>query len=195
MMTIEQSAPSGLRRAVSTAHDVVSVARAVAQKPLRRASWGALLNLPCFGVVDFGRMYRSGLPRTRAHFEHIRTLGIRTIVCVRSGGSTLELKAFARRNRIRLIEVELGAEPEHDLRPAWRAVDACLADENDKVLLLCEDGRHRTGLVVALARLLRGSSRESALREYHHFAGAWPAADDVAHVARTVRAAELPLAG
>src|SRR6478735_11922643 len=159
-MWLDRSASPGFRRAVYAAHDVVSIARAVAAHPLERASWGRLLNLPRFSEVVPGRVYRSGLPRTRAHFDRVLALGIRTLVCVRGGGATLDLKAFARKNGIRLLEIELGPDLEYDVGRAQRAAEAALAPENQPALIHCDGGRHRAGMVVALARLSLGWSLE-----------------------------------
>lgn len=189
-MWLDRSASPGFRRAVYTAHDVVTIARSVVARPLERSSWGSLLNLPRFDVVEPGRIYRSGLPRTRAHFERVKSLGVRTLICVRGGGATLELKAFARRSGIRLLEIELGPDLAYDVRLAQRAAVAALDPENQPALVHCDGGRHRAGMVVALARVATGWSLDAALGEYLRLAQPWPFADNVAFIARAVRSAE-----
>jgi protein tyrosine/serine phosphatase len=188
----DYSASKGFRRAVYIAHDVVCVAYAVASKPLERASWSMLLDLPHFGVIDAGRVYRSGLPRTRAHFDQVLSLGIRTLICVRVGGATPELEAFARQNGIRLLDMDVGPDPQYDLGRARRAAEAALDPKHQPVLIHCGGGRHRAGMVVALTRLAKGWSLANVLGEYLHFAQPWPFAENVAFIVSAAQTADAP---
>ncbi|HMJ11026.1 MAG TPA: hypothetical protein VK524_06440, partial [Polyangiaceae bacterium] len=139
---LDRATPPALRRAIYTLHHAVSILRDVARQPLSRDSWGVLLNLPCFGVVQPGRIYRAGSPRAPRHFDHVRELGIRTLVCVRGGGATRELRDFAAQLRTELIEFDLGPDRAYDVVAARDAARTALEARHQPALVFCDGGRH-----------------------------------------------------
>jgi hypothetical protein len=62
MISIDRATPRPLRHAIYAMHHATRIARGVATAPWLRSSWGLILNLPSFGVVVPGRVYRSGSP-------------------------------------------------------------------------------------------------------------------------------------
>ena len=146
-----------------------------------------LLNLPCFGVVQPGRIYRAGSPRAPRHFDHVRELGIRTLVCVRGGGATRELRDFAAQLRTELIEFDLGPDRAYDVVAARDAARTALEARHQPALVFCDGGRHRAGMVVAMIRMQQGFSLHAALAEYYSYAEPWPFADNVLFIASSFR--------
>ncbi len=180
---LDRATPKSLRRALYTLHHVAIIARAVAHAPLSRTSWGVLLNLPCFGVVQAGRVYRSGSPRAPRHFEHVLELGIRTLICVRGGGATLPVREFAAERDLRLLEYDLGPDCAYDERAICGAAAAARDPAQQPALVFCDGGRHRAGMVVAMIRLQQGQPLHAALAEYYAFAEPWPFSDNVLCIA------------
>lgn len=180
---LDRVTPKSLRRAFYTLHHAASIARNVVRAPLARASWGVLLNLPSFGVVEPAELYRSGSPRAPCHFEHVLELGVRTLVCVRGGGATPAVQSFAAQRGLRLIEYDLGPDCAYDEAAIRRAAAAALEPAHRPALVFCDGGRHRAGMVVAMIRLRQGHTLHTALSEYYAFAEPWPFSDNVLFIA------------
>ncbi|MEI9937327.1 MAG: hypothetical protein WDO69_08875 [Pseudomonadota bacterium] len=184
MLQFERGAPAALRHLIYALHDGTRIARAVAQAPRSRASWGRILNLSHFGEVVPKRVYRSGSPRTAAHARHVRELGIKTILCVRRGGPNRELLELAAAHRIEVRVYDLVQNGHHDRDTALRAARDALDPRAQPALVCCDGGRHHAGLVIALLRLETGYSLEEALDEYYSFAAPSPFADNVLFIVR-----------
>jgi hypothetical protein len=168
-------------------HHVTHIARSVAAAPWSRSSWGLILNMPSLGEVVPGRVYRAGSPRAAAHFQQVRALGIKTIICVRYGGPSQQLREFAAANAIKLRVYDLRRGRDYDLDAAWGAATATRASAAQPVLICCDGGRHHAGIVVALLRLQMGCSLEQALAEYYSFASPSPFPDNVLAIVRAAR--------
>lgn len=142
-----------------------------------------LLNLPGFGVVQPGRVYRSGSPRAAPHFQHVVELGIKTLVSVRGGGATRAVRAFAVQRGLRLLEYDLGPDCAYDAHAIGDAAAAALDPAHQPALVFCDGGRHRAGMVVAVIRLRQGHALHVALGEYYAYAEPWPFSDNVLCIA------------
>lgn len=126
-----------------------------------------------FAVVDPGVLMRCGQPRVRDLEEILRRFGLRTIVCAR-GGTRHPLRgrwfakerAFAAARGIRFEHL-----PFSDAGPAPPAVIERFLDivsdaSSRPVLVHCEQGFHRTGVLCAAYRVaVMGWPLERALRE------------------------------
>jgi protein tyrosine/serine phosphatase len=181
---LDRTTSPSVRRAIYTLHHALRIVRRVLREPLARSSWGVLLNLPCFAVVEPGRIYRSGAPRAPRHYEHLLSLGVRTLVCVRGGGASAELRDFARTHGLRLREYDLGPDCAYDDHAVAGAAAAALDAAQQPALIFCDGGRHRAGMVVAMVRLRQGHSLDTALAEYYACAEPWPFEDNVLFIAR-----------
>jgi protein tyrosine/serine phosphatase len=145
------------------------------------------LNLPWFGVVVPGRVYRSGSPRAAAHFQHVLDLGIKTLICVRYGGPSRQLREFAAVHGLALHVYDLDHDGSYDLPAASGAAKAALDPAAQPTLVCCDGGRHHAGVVVALLRLESGYSLEQAIAEYLSFAAPSPFADNVLFIVRAAQ--------
>jgi len=132
---------------------------------------------PNFHVVDDGRLYRSGQPAP----EHIRTVvehyGIRTIINLRgpnAGKPWYDAEARTTKELgITQIDYPFSAQslPPGDL---LAAVEESLRTAEYPVLIHCESGADRSGMIAAVYRILiLGHDRSAALQEltpeYLHF--------------------------
>ena len=187
MVTIDRSTPVALRHLIYISHHVTRIARAVVAEPWQRSSWGMLLNLPAFGVVVPGRVYRSGSPRAAVHYRQLLELGVKTLICVRYGGPSRELRAFAAEHGIGLRVFNLDVASSYDLDEVCRAAEAALDPSAQPALICCEGGRHHAGVVSALVRVETGYTLEQAIAEYFAFAAPSPFPDNVLCIVRAAQ--------
>jgi hypothetical protein len=193
MLSITRTTPGVLRHVIYALHHASGIARGVASAPWLRSSWGLLLNLPRFGVVLPGRVYRSGSPRSAVHFREILELGIKTVICVRRGGPDDELVRFARERELELRVFDLDRDGHYDVAAATNASRAALDPCAQPALVCCEGGRHHAGVVVALIRLSTGHSLADAIAEYYSFAAPSPFPDNVLFIIRAAQAQREPV--
>ncbi len=184
MALFDRAAPPWVRRTLYIFHTLATMARRVAQDPLERDAWRTLFELPQFGVVSPGRIYRAGEPRRAWHVQRLLELGVRTVVCVRGEGPGALLQRVARSGLVALRVFDLGPADQCDRATLLSAARTALAPESQPVLVCCDGGRHRAGMTVACVRLLEGWSLDQALDEYYRFAEPWPFADNVLAIAR-----------
>lgn len=187
MLHIERGTPAVVRHLVYGLHNVARILRAVAAAPRARASWGRILNLPAFGTVVAGSVYRSGAPRAAVHFQHMLALNIKTVICVRRGGPGPELRELTAAYGMDLRVFDLVSGGGCDLNGVLCAARAALDPGTQPALVCCEGGRHHAGMVVALLRLQTGYTLEEALAEYYSFAAPSPYEDNVLFIVRAAR--------
>ena len=138
------------------------------------AIWGVvdhLRNWPVrrFGVVKPGVLYRSAQPDAAGWQALKKEYGIRTVVDLRSDRPqeqwSIEQREFCRDNGIKLIRVAIGRDRLTD--EEFKLLMGIFTDPNcQPVLVHCELGKLRTGVVVAAYRIaVDGWSSERALAE------------------------------
>jgi len=122
-------------------------------------------DLPRFQQVS-ERLYRSGQPR-EGSLRRLPELGIDTVINLRGTSKrTRAEEAEARALGLNYFNVALPnwGRPQ-DTRVA-RILEIIAADENGRVLVHCKDGVDRTGMIVALHRMLHeGWTTDAALTE------------------------------
>jgi protein tyrosine/serine phosphatase len=122
--------------------------------------------IPNFHAVT-GNLYRSGQPKPEGFRSLVRQYGIRTVISLRSVASDDSLLkgsgAKIRLRRFRLHAGSIGHERE-TIVAALRAIRAGIAE--GPTLVHCEYGSDRTGLIVALYRIVyQNWTKDAALRE------------------------------
>ncbi|MCJ1424540.1 hypothetical protein MMC29_002428 [Sticta canariensis] len=131
---------------------------------------GPLVN---FGLVAPG-IYRSSFP-SAGNFEHLHSLGLKSILTLVSEAYPLENVKFMKENGIRHFQVPI---PPHkhpsDSIPLQRIVEALrilLDPSHHPVLIHCNKGKHRTGCIVACYRKIHWWTIGAILTEYRKYAG------------------------
>lgn len=126
-----------------------------------------------FSMVIPG-VYRSGYPNKK-NFEFLKKIGLKSILYLcpeRYADSNME---FARANSIRILQfgIEGNKEPfVHIPEEAIRgAVEQLCDTRNHPILIHCNKGKHRTGVLVGCLRKVQGWSLTSIFDEYRRFAG------------------------
>ncbi|MBU0640421.1 MAG: tyrosine-protein phosphatase [Planctomycetes bacterium] len=116
-----------------------------------------------FAVVEPGVLLRCGQPRTR-DLEHIRQKhGLRTIVCAR-GGTRHPLRgwwfrrerAYCARHGIHLEHIPFSDAQVPPADVFDRFIELVRRPENQPLLVHCEQGYHRTGILCAAYRVALG---------------------------------------
>lgn len=126
-----------------------------------------------FSVVEPGVLLRSGQPRVSDLIEIGKTHGLRTIVCAR-GGTRHPLRgrwfrkqrAYCEQAGIRLVHMPFSDKsmPPEDIFA--RFLEITRDASNHPVLVHCEQGFHRTGILCAAHRIAnQGWSLNDALAE------------------------------
>ncbi|MEZ6242543.1 MAG: tyrosine-protein phosphatase [Phycisphaerales bacterium] len=129
-----------------------------------------------FGVVDEGAVYRAGRLTPEAIREIVQTRGVRTIVDLgaHESGSRGERREerTAEALDVTLHHYPLFGDGQGDPNQYVRALRVMTDPEAQPVLVHCAAGSERTGVAVALYRIIvENATLESAMdeaREYHH---------------------------
>ncbi|XP_042411174.1 probable tyrosine-protein phosphatase DSP2 [Zingiber officinale] len=125
-----------------------------------------------FAMVDHG-IYRSGFP-SPDNFRFLKTLKLRSILCLcQDPYPDINIK-FLQENRITLVKIGIDGSkeatiPENKIREALKVV---LDVRNHPLLIHCKRGKHRTGCVVGCVRKLQRWCIASAIDEYNCYAAA-----------------------
>jgi Tyrosine phosphatase family len=162
-----------LRSALYVCHQTLTFAELIASDPFRAETY-ARFSEP-WGLCELvkGAIYRSAEPRP-CHLPWLTRFGIKTLVCVKRTLPTPSTLEYARAYGIGVARIDLGPDGEIDARAVQRALDVISRPALWPVLLHCDGGRHRTGIVVAALHRSQGASLKEALEMYEH--GAAPSA-------------------
>jgi len=130
-----------------------------------------------FAVVDAGVIMRCGQPRLK-DLDYVRkTYGLRTVVCAR-GGTRHPLRGrwFRRQKRycqargVRLVHLPFSDSDPPPPQVFDQFINIVLDPDSRPVLVHCEQGFHRTGLLCAAYRVrVQGWPVEQALKEMEAF--------------------------
>ena len=118
-------------------------------------------------------IYRSSFPRIE-NFEFLKSLGLRSILCLIPEEYPIENSKFNESNGIRFYQIGLSGnkEPFVKIKPelVTEAIKILISPENQPVLLHCNRGKHRTGCIVGCIRKLQKWSHSMIFDEYRKFA-------------------------
>ncbi|KAG2688477.1 hypothetical protein I3760_09G097500 [Carya illinoinensis] len=127
-----------------------------------------------FAMVNKG-VFRSGFPDS-ANFGFLKSLGLRSIICLCPETYPQANNEFLKTNGIKLFQFGIdGCKepfvniPEETIRGALKVV---LDARNHPLLIHCKRGKHRTGCLVGCLRRLQRWCLSSVFDEYQRFAAA-----------------------
>ncbi|KAM7191334.1 Tyrosine phosphatase family domain containing protein [Rhypophila sp. PSN 637] len=123
-----------------------------------------------FGVVVPG-VYRSSFPQVDDH-EFIGRLGLKTIVTLVQKDFPEGYDAFIHKNKIKHHVFDMrGTKKERIPDKTMKAILGLVMNQaNHPLLIHCNHGKHRTGCVVAVVRILTGWDMGHVVDEYRSFA-------------------------
>lgn len=130
-----------------------------------------------FAMVWKG-IYRSAFP-AKKNLPFLRTIGIRSVLCLCPENYPDGSLAFFESNGIRLIQHGVdGNKAPDDREGAYmapevvaRAIGELLDASTHPVLIHCNQGKHRTGCLVGCLRKVQRWSSVATFEEYRRFAG------------------------
>jgi len=131
---------------------------------------------PNFGYVE-ENLYRCGVP-TVLSFPFLERLKLRTVVYLAPDEPSEAFLNFVEDQEIRFVH--LGKESIYQSQNPWnpisedmviKALKHILDNSAYPLLIMCNQGRHRTGTVVGCFRKLQGWNLTSILEEYRRYAG------------------------
>lgn len=121
-----------------------------------------------FAIVEPG-IYRSAFPMRR-NFSYLARIGLRSILTLILEEYPVANTEFNEENGVRLFQFGLEGNKEPfrsmPLDKACQALNALMDTRNHPILVHCNEGKHRTGCVVAMLRRARGWALSSTLDEY-----------------------------
>ncbi|KAL8787594.1 MAG: hypothetical protein Q9213_002156 [Squamulea squamosa] len=130
---------------------------------------GTVLN---FGEVVPG-IYRSSFPMN-GNFEHLRSLGLKTILTLVPQEYPAENVLFMKENGINHFQIPIPAHKNESVKiPLENIANALDILRNTKmhpILVHCNKGKHRTGCIIATYRLLSNWSPAATITEYRKYA-------------------------
>lgn len=130
-------------------------------------------------VVNLGEIvpgiYRSSFPMS-GNFEHLRSLGLKTILTLVPQDYPAENIAFMKENHIQHFQIPIPAHKSEDikipLQSIANALEVLINPKNYPILVHCNKGKHRTGCITACYRMLNHWSPAAVITEYRKYAGA-----------------------
>jgi len=135
-----------------------------------------------FGVVIPG-VYRCGYPQAD-DLDFLKSLGLKTIVSLVQKEYPEGYQAFIETNGIKHVIIEMQGTKKVDISHAVMnsVMEIVLDRRNYPILVHCNQGRHRTGCVVAVIRKVMGWNVDAILDEYNTYASPKPRETDVNYI-------------
>lgn len=131
------------------------------------------VDIPNFYRVD-DILYRGGQP-TYDGLEKLKSLGIKTIISLRGENQELiEEERMTLELGINLYNVPMSIYRRPTDEEALKLLEIILLEDNQPVFIHCENGRDRTGTIVAMYQVIvKGLTPKEAYREAKKY-GFWP---------------------
>jgi len=116
---------------------------------------GNLCSPDNFGILLANRIYRSALPRSQ-HFTFLASLGLKTIIYLSTDALEADYLSFISDQKIVLHQFALPSSKDDSISPPLSLVTAALSKlleaDGEPILVHCQGGKHRTGVLVGIWR-------------------------------------------
>ena len=120
------------------------------------------------------RVYRGGRPDA-AMFRRLRELGVETVVTFSEDAAALPLeKELAVAEGMEVVSIPVSVDREPTEEEVLLFLGTVLAPERQPVYLHCDNGRDRTGAMVAMYRVVVGGWEIQEAYEEAKVSGFWP---------------------
>lgn len=149
---------------------VLSIAALAGSDPAKPSSSDSMgpmvvpgIALSNFGIVD-GRIYRGEQPK-KDEYEALRSLGVTTIIDLRLDAKK-NAKDLAEAAGLTYVNIPIDDHKQPSDDDVARFISLLESTPNDKVYVHCAGGRHRTGSMIAIYRMVHcGWNVEQAYNE------------------------------
>ena len=138
---------------------------------------------PNYGCVDRNKIYRSSYPQDR-NVDFVRSLGVRTVLTLVDTEPSRGFQYWIENDRLPWAKLEIKPNKDKSGRIDTKMDSICeailflLDSSNHPVYVHCNQGKHRTGCVVACLRKVQGWSMKDIMEEYEDYAGGKSRAGD-----------------
>lgn len=126
-----------------------------------------------FGAVKDRMVYRSAFPQDR-NLKLLQRLHIKTILCFVDTEPTEGYLDYVRSNRVTRVRIDILANKDGNVSTTVQSICQALLVAMDianyPLYIHCNQGKHRTGCVIACMRKVQGWPMAEILREYEAYA-------------------------
>ncbi|KAK5138341.1 hypothetical protein LTR08_003402 [Meristemomyces frigidus] len=142
----------------------------IAQCPLRLRP---LIPPPNYGAVKQGAILRSAFPQDR-NVEFLKGLQVKTVLCLVATEPSEAYNRWTYLGSCKRLRIDIAANKEGKVKTTWDSLCEALLIVMDcanyPLYIHCNQGRHRTGCVVACFRKIQRWSMDDILAEYRAYA-------------------------
>ncbi|KAI6871025.1 hypothetical protein KC343_g10002 [Hortaea werneckii] len=128
---------------------------------------------PNYGAVKPGVLFRSAFPQDR-NLEFLEGLNIRTILSFVATEPSEHYTSWLRTSAITRVRIDIAPNKDGHVHTTWdslcEALLLVLDSANYPLYLHCNQGRHRTGCVIACLRKIQRWPLDAVLAEYRVYA-------------------------
>lgn len=125
-----------------------------------------------FGAVVNGQLFRSAYPQPH-NVSFMKGMKLKTIVCLVDTENSQECADFIDQDGIRRVRLDIaankGGKVKADIESIYDALLIVMDVANYPLLIHCNQGKHRTGCVIACLRKMQGWSDHAAVDEYRTY--------------------------
>ncbi|KAF2721440.1 hypothetical protein K431DRAFT_284812 [Polychaeton citri CBS 116435] len=138
-----------------------------------------------YGTVTRDKVFRSAFPAEK-NVDFMRSIGIKSIVCLVDTEPSQAYTDYVDGSKLACFSVQVEANKEGrsgtTAESMYEALMFILDGRNHPVMIHCNQGRHRTGCLVACLRLMQGWSLDDAIIEYNTYASPKSRPGDIAFI-------------
>jgi tyrosine-protein phosphatase SIW14 len=125
-----------------------------------------------FGAVTDHKVFRSAFPQDR-NLDFLDFLGVKTLLCFVDTDPSEGYTEFVRTNNVTRLRIDISPNKEGKVKTTvdsiCEALLVVLDATNYPLYIHCNQGRHRTGCVIACMRKVQGWPMEAIVAEYETY--------------------------
>jgi tyrosine-protein phosphatase SIW14 len=127
---------------------------------------------PNFGAVTDHKVFRSAFPQDR-NLDFLNALSVKTLLCFVDTDPSEGYSTFVRTNSVTRLRIDISPNKEGKVKTSvdsiCEALLVVLDASNYPLYIHCNQGRHRTGCVIACMRKAQGWPMEAIVAEYEAY--------------------------
>ncbi|QIW97468.1 hypothetical protein AMS68_002986 [Peltaster fructicola] len=128
---------------------------------------------PNFGAVKDGLIFRSAFPQPR-NLSFMSDMNLKTILCLVDTENSQESTDFIASGNIKRLRIDVAANKDGNVKSTMESIYEALLIVMDvtnyPLLIHCNQGKHRTGCVIACLRRMQNWPIKDILEEYEAYA-------------------------
>ncbi|KAK3113075.1 tyrosine-protein phosphatase siw14 [Teratosphaeriaceae sp. CCFEE 6253] len=133
----------------------------------------SLVPPPNYGAAMEGNLFRSAYPQDR-NMDFMKLLDVRSVLCLVETEPSESYAAFISKHNIARHRVDIAANKDGKVKTTWdslcQALLIVMDSANYPLYVHCNQGKHRTGCVIACLRKIQRWDLEDVVAEYQAYA-------------------------